>query len=170
MATAMSWDQGHRAASRSRSRRPLRTIRPGTENSRSRRRLGSHRRAVPVRASICIQASNSHARATISHQIWVLLITVQRQVPQPGVLRAADPVLAAGPAVPQFQVSQLPGLSAGGKRGEPVPVDIGEPELRTRMRAFFADDDPHALRPGRQVQGPVSSATHAPSRTPPSPS
>jgi hypothetical protein len=39
-------------------------------NRRRRSRLGSQRRALPVRASICVQASNSQARATISHQTW----------------------------------------------------------------------------------------------------
>jgi hypothetical protein len=32
--------------------------------------LASQRRAVPSRASICIQARSSQARATSSHQIW----------------------------------------------------------------------------------------------------
>jgi hypothetical protein len=52
----------------------------------------------------------------------------------------------------QFQVGELAGAGAGGKRGEPVPADVGEPQLRAGVRAFPADDDPHALRPGRQVQ------------------
>ena len=66
----------------------------------------------------------------------VLGEALQRQVPQPGVLGAADPVLAAGPpAVPQFQVSELAFLRVGGEGGEPVPVDVGEPQLRARVRA-----------------------------------
>jgi hypothetical protein len=45
----------------------------------------------------------------------VLGEVVQRQVGQPAVLGAADPVLGPGPAaVPQFQVGQLP---AGGEGG-----------------------------------------------------
>jgi len=64
-----------------------------------------------------------------------------------------DPVLAPGPApVAQFQVGQLPAAGAGGKAGEPVPAGVGEPQLRAGVRAFLADDHPHARRPGRQVQ------------------
>ena len=36
--------------------------------------------------------------ATSSHQIWFCVKAVQGQVPQAGVLGAADPVLAAGAA------------------------------------------------------------------------
>jgi hypothetical protein len=46
IAAVMSSVQGQRAESRSLSRRPPRTIRPATENSRGRRRLGFRRRAV----------------------------------------------------------------------------------------------------------------------------
>jgi hypothetical protein len=57
----------------------------------------------------------------------VLSEPLQWQVPQPGVLGAADPVLAAcPPAVAQLQVSELPFLGVGGESGEPVAVDIGE--------------------------------------------
>jgi hypothetical protein len=70
MAAAMSRDHGQRAASRSRSLRAPRTIRPAADSSRSRSRLGSQRRPGPGSASIAIQASSSHASATISHQIW----------------------------------------------------------------------------------------------------
>jgi hypothetical protein len=55
---------------------------------------------------------------------------VQREVPQAGVLRAADAVLAPRPAaVAQFQVSELPGLGVSGEAGDPVPADVGEPQL-----------------------------------------
>jgi acyl carrier protein len=50
--------------------RPPRAIRPAAVNRRSRRRLGSHARAGPSRASIVIQAVSSHAMATSSHQTW----------------------------------------------------------------------------------------------------
>ncbi len=33
-----------------------------------------------------------------------------------------------------------------------MAVDVGEPQLRSGMGAFLAHDDPHALRPGGQVQ------------------
>ena len=63
--------RGQRSASRSRSWRPLLARWPAAESGRSRRRLGSRRRALPVRASIWVQASSSQARAAISHQIWL---------------------------------------------------------------------------------------------------
>jgi hypothetical protein len=42
-------------------------------------------------------------------------------------------------------------LGVGGEGGEPVPVDVGEPQLRPGMGPLLADDDPHPGRPGRQV-------------------
>jgi hypothetical protein len=54
--------------------------------------------------------------------------------------------------VPQFQASELPALGAGGEAGDPVAVDVGEPQLRAGVRAFLAGDQPHPLRPGGQVQ------------------
>jgi hypothetical protein len=70
MAAVISQAQGQRSASRSRRRRPPRVSRPAAENRPSRRRFGSQRRAFPVRASSCVQARSSLARATISHQSW----------------------------------------------------------------------------------------------------
>jgi hypothetical protein len=70
MAVVICAVQGQVAARRSRRRRPPRTTRPAQVNRRSRSRLGSHRRASPVRASICVQASRSQASATISHHTW----------------------------------------------------------------------------------------------------
>ena len=54
--------------------------------------------------------------------------------------------------MPQVQVGQLPGPGRGGEAGEPVPADVGEPQLRARMRAFLADDDPQSFRPAGQVE------------------
>ena len=68
---------------------------------------------------------------------------------QAGVLRAADPVLAPGPApVTQFQVSELPGPGVGRERSDAVPVDVGEPQLRAEVGTFLADGHPHSGRPG----------------------
>ena len=38
------------------------------------------------------------------------------------------------------------------ERGEPVAVDVGEPQLRAGVGSFGADDDPHPGRPVRQVE------------------
>ena len=59
------------------------------------------------------------------------------QVPQPGRLPAADPVLDPGVgAVPHFEVGELPADGVGEEGGEPVPVEIGEPQLRAGVRPF----------------------------------
>jgi hypothetical protein len=64
---------------------------------------------------------------------------MERQVPQPGVLRDPDPVLGAGAtSVPQLQNGQLALGGVGGERGDPVSVDVGDPQLRPRVRAFRA--------------------------------
>jgi hypothetical protein len=56
----------------------------------------------------------------------VLREVVQRQVGQPGVLRAPNAVLAAGPAtVPKFEVRELPAGGVGDERGDAQPVDVG---------------------------------------------
>ncbi len=96
---------------------------------------------------------------------------LQRRVPQPGILGAADPVLAADPAaVPQFQVRELAFPGVGGERGEPVPVEVGEPQLGPgcgrslpTMTRIPAGQEDRSSRP-------VMSATQAPSLTCPSPS
>jgi hypothetical protein len=54
--------------------------------------------------------------------------------------------------VAQLEVGELAACGAGGEAGEPVPVDVGEPQLRAGVRALLADDDPHAIRPAIQVQ------------------
>jgi hypothetical protein len=98
----------------------------------------------------------------------VLGEALEREVPQPGVLRAADPVLAPGPLpVAEFQVSELAFPRVGGEGGEPVPVDVGEPQLgcgrslRTMTRIPAGQDN--------RSSSPVMSATQAPSRTCPPP-
>lgn len=107
-AAVVSPAQGKFAARRSRRRRPPRTIRPAQVKSRSRTRFGSQRRAVPGKASICIQASSSHASATISHQIWLC------EKPCSGRLRS--PVSFAqrtGPRTGRGAGAEVPGPRAG---------------------------------------------------------
>ncbi len=70
----------------------------------------------------------------------VLGEAVQRQVGQAGVLGGADPVLGPGAAaVPQLQVSELALRGVGGEGGYPVSLRVGEPQLRTWVRAFLAE-------------------------------
>jgi hypothetical protein len=42
--------------------------------------------------------------------------------------------------VPQFQVSELTCAVVGGETGEPVPVKLGEPQLRAGLGTFLAED------------------------------
>ena len=82
-----------------------------------------------------------------------------REVAQPGGLAFADAVFDPGVlAVPQFQPGGLPGDDAAGRvgeeRGDPVPVGVGEGELGAGVRAFLAQDQPRAFRPGRQAGHP----------------
>ena len=56
--------------------------------------------------------------------------------------------------MPQLQASELAALGVGGEGGEPVPVDVGEPQLRPGMRPLLADDDTHPGRPAAGVQQP----------------
>lgn len=91
--------------------------------------------------------------ATISAQIWFWAQLWSGKSPQAAVFGAADAVLAAGPAaLPQFEVGELAAFGAGGEAGDPVPVDVGERQLRARMRAFLPHDKPHPGRPARQVR------------------
>jgi len=69
---------------------------------------------------------------------------------RPLFLRAPHRLPVAGvSAVPGRELA-FPGV--GGERGEPVPVEVGEPQLRARVQALPADVDPHPGRPGGQVQ------------------
>jgi hypothetical protein len=45
-------------------------------------------------------------------------------------------------SVTGFEVGELPAGGVGDERGEPVPIGVGEPQLRTGVWAFPADDDP----------------------------
>ena len=81
---------------------------------------------------------------------------VARQVGQPGGLGLADAVLHSGVlAMTQFQPAELPGhhpgWCVGDKRGHPQPVGVGEPQLRSRMRAFLAQDEPGPDGPAAQI-------------------
>ena len=94
----------------------------------------------------------------------VLGKALEGEVAQPGVLRAADPVLTAGAAaVPQFQVRELAFPRVGGEGGEPCPsTSVNRScapgcgrSLRTMTRIPAGQDDRSGI--------PVMSATHAPS-------
>src|SRR5664280_2716597 len=63
------------------------------------------------------------------------------KVAQPGCLAGPDPVFDPGVGpVPDFQVGQLTAAGVGEERGEPVPVRVGEPQLRAGVGSFPAHD------------------------------
>ena len=144
-------------------RRVWRARRPATESSRSRSRFGF---PPPSRVLGVGEHLGPGQQLTSEHDDRapdaVLVQPVQRQVVQPGVLGVADAILAAGPAtVPQLEVGDLSTRSAGAGvggsqegcgRGDPVAVVVGDPQLRSGMRAFDAGDDPHPRRPGGEVE------------------
>ena len=127
-------------------------------NSRSRSLLGSQRRAsAVVKASSWVQAVRSPARATRAHQIRFCARSCSGRLASPVSFALRHAVLAAGSApVPQLEVGQLTSRAAGGgvgrKRGDPVAVDVGDPQLSAGMGPFLADDDPHPGRPAGQVE------------------
>ena len=158
-------------------------MRPATARIRNRSRLGSHRRAgsCSVQARTWVQASRSAARATSSSQIWLWAKPWNGRLRRPVSLRPRMRSSAAGAlAVSDLEVGQGPAGAAGvgGEAGDPPAVVVGQPQLRARMRAFSAGDDPHpraiaavagrARVDGRAGIQPVSSATWAPSRGSPS--
>ncbi len=79
-----------------------------------------------------------------------------RQVTQAGGFEFADAVLHAGVlAVTQLEPGKLSGDDAGGgvgeKRGHAHTVGVGEPQLRSRVGALFAQDQPVSGRPTAEV-------------------
>lgn len=111
--------------------------------------FGFQARAGPSRASICIQVVSSHAIVTSSHQIWFWVNPCSGRLRSPVSLALRIRCLAA---VPQFQVRELAAVGVGGKAGEPVPADVGAPQLCAGVRAFLAGDHPHPGRPAGEVQ------------------
>jgi hypothetical protein len=103
--------------------------RPAAENSRSRSRFGSPRRAwCLARASICSHPGQLARERDEDAPDAVLGEVVQRQVGQPGVLGAADATLGAGTeAVLHFKVGELAAGSVGCERGDPHAVRVGDP-------------------------------------------
>jgi hypothetical protein len=101
----------------------------------------------------------------------VLGEALEREVAQAGVLGIPDAVLAAGPVtVPQFQVRELAFPRVGGERGEPVPVEVGEPELRPGCGRSLRTMTRIPAGQEERSSIPVTSATQAPSLACPSPS
>ena len=110
-----------------------------------------------MKASIWAQVVISQASATRAHQIWFWARSCSGRLRSPVSFGDADAVLGTGAAaVAQFEVGELAagttGSGVGGKGGDPVAVGVGQAQLRARVRAFAADDDPHPGWPAGQVE------------------
>ena len=89
---------------------------------------------MPARENIWVQASSSQASAASSHETWFWAKPSSNRLRSP-VSFVPDPVLAAGPpAVPQLEVGELAFPGVGGDGGEPVAVEVGEPQLGSGVR------------------------------------
>ena len=135
-------------------RRAVRTIRPATARMRSRSRFGSATRSPPCRARRSVRASRSAASAAMASQI--------RLVARRGRAGCAARCLwprGCGPRRGRGGGGVAPGRRAGGRPpagvgeepGDPHAVGVGDAQLRARVGAFLAQDQPGAGRPGRQV-------------------
>lgn len=152
MARGMSRAQGQ-VASRSRIvLRAVRTSRPAMVNRCSRSRLGSARVLAVERQHLRPGEEVLGEQDEVEPELIGRGVVVG-QVGQAGVLRAPDPVLDAGPAaVPKLQHRQIIAWCVGGEAGDPVPVGVGQPQLRAGVRPLLADGHPHPGRPSGQVQ------------------
>lgn len=93
------------------------------------------------------------------------------EVPHPGVLAVADAVLNPGAlAVAHLKQGDISAGLVGDEARVPVAVLIEDRELRAGVRALASGDQTSPLRPRLKSRRSVSSATHAPSRSSPSPS
>ena len=130
-AAVISAAQGQRSARRSRRRRPQRGQAAGDGEQAQAEPLGLPAAGVAGQGEHLGPGQQLAGQRDDLAPDLVLGDALQRQVPQPGVLGVPDAVLAPRPPpVPQLQVSELAFLRVGGEGGEPVPVDVGEPQLR----------------------------------------
>jgi len=88
---------------------------------------------------------------------------VPREALEWGGSAARCPLRGCGPrsepgAVPQLEICELPFPCVGGKRSEAVPVEVGEPQLRARVRA------PRATVLTPPCQPPIDVLTHSNTR------
>lgn len=82
-----------------------------------------------------------------------LIGPVQRELVQTGVLGGADPDLAAGAAaVPTFDILPVLAHVVFADCGQSKTGGIGEPQLRSGVRALFSDNHSHPCRPRLEVE------------------
>jgi hypothetical protein len=98
-------------------------MRPATVKIRSRRRLGSHRRALPGRASIWVQVSSSQAMVTqfgpdlvLATRLSGYCLATHRPLPWP-MNQVAEPM-------PPLWIAMLTSLNAA----ENIPAHGAEPD------------------------------------------
>src|SRR5699024_9928757 len=97
-----------------------------------------------------------HPRQQITSQSYdldpdpILPEPIQGQIRKTGVFETPDPVFAPSPlSMPDFKSGKPPAGAAGvgGKAGDPPPIVIGQPQLRTGVRTFSSSNDAHPFWP-----------------------
>ena len=88
---------------------------------------------------------------TVTAALAVITGTEDRQHAYVALSRGTDVNLAYVFTQSPKTADPAPG-PRGGEGGEPVAVDVGEPQLRARVRALLADDEAHPGWPAVQVQ------------------
>ena len=138
--------QGERAVRR----RPPRTMRPAVAKSRNHRRFpatgGGRGQCEHLGSGEQLGCEPS------SHQTWFGAKPCSGRLRRPVSL--AQRIRSSHRALRRWRSSgsELPTLRAGREAANPVPVNVGEPQLRSGVRALLAGDDPHAGRPTGEVQ------------------
>jgi hypothetical protein len=121
------------------------------ENSRSRSRLGSQRRAGPVRASIGGQASRSSGELDDLQPYLVLGGAVEGEVAQAGVAGRSGAL-----AVPQLQLGDRCAGGIASEAGQAQSTGTGKAQLRAGVRSFRGRS-PHPAWPSGEERQPQRS-------------
>src|SRR5713226_10785699 len=78
---------------------------------------------------------------------------MERQIPHPGVLAAANAVFnSCVAAMPGFQICDVCVVLVGDEYLESITVNVGECELGTRVGFFASTDRSRSLGPLRKIQ------------------
>jgi len=113
-------------------------------------------RLPPTSRGPVIECQCLHPRQQVTGQSYdfdpdpILSEPVQGQIRQTGVFETPDPVFTPDPlSMSDFKSGKPPAWAAsvGGEAGDPPPVVIGQPQLRTRVRAFSSSNDAHPFWP-----------------------
>lgn len=107
---------------------------------------------------VCIHAVISRASITMAVQILFWPKPCRGRLARPVSLamrmRSSHRLVCGGAARGRAVGSCPAGTGVGRERGDPVAVDVLEPQLRARVRTFLAHDDAHPVGPRAQIEQP----------------